>query len=608
MPCTGGRFKPLPNEPIVLGNQKYVVQPHPAAPAAPFSAEGRRAVVFNLTGPSNDICALKVFKKTFRNPSLLESATLVDRFQHLPGMLAAKRIVIGPTDRAAVDCPDLLYSALMPWIGGSTWNDVLMRAENGGAVYGLDVGLRLCARFLEVMSALEREGAAHTDIAPGNVIVNPQTFDVQLLDLEDIFVPGSNPPQAQNTGSAGYRHPTADQGKTTWCAEGDRYATAVLAAEILLLVNPAQASQTNDNGFFGGDRTTPSGTQRFNSTYPFLQYIAPQFAILFETAWMSPTLEACPRASELLAAILLVPVPQPKPQTHIPGVAWQSFSAQQPTPAATTASAAASQFWSQTAAAKPTPASSSGTSTGSQPAQSTQGSRLSPAQWALLVIAILVVAGLVITGAIVASNHSEQERQRAESARIQAQQVENSRRQEESDRTQALRDEQRRQQAEAEKQKQAQNEAAEIEAAQRLSRYEAWLRTRGNEMAPKVITVRVLNACPDHTIDFAIRFKVPNNTGHWVTLGGFEVKPGESVNPAMATDDSNIYLYGESGPLTWTGKNDPNAKPTKIVDNSFVHEDGDDLDGKNPKIVSMFRRVFNTYGEHTLRLSCPTRK
>src|SRR6516162_4807995 len=172
MPCIGSKFKPVPNETLILGKSTFSVLPHPAAPGAPFSAEGKRAVVFSLKGPDNDPYALKVFKKVYRSSSLLDSAVLVERFQNFPGMLAAKRTVVGPSDQAAIDCPDLVYSMLMKWVVGNTWNDILMEAEKSGAVYGLETALPLCNRFLEVMEALEQVDVAHTDIAPGNVMVN----------------------------------------------------------------------------------------------------------------------------------------------------------------------------------------------------------------------------------------------------------------------------------------------------------------------------------------------------------------------------------------------------------------------------------------------------
>jgi len=309
MPCVGRRFKPLPNETLVLKSRTYTIRPHPMAPNMPFAAEGRRAVVFNLQDGAGAKWALKVFKSKYRVSSLVDSAALVGNYQHLAGMIAARRTVIAPGDEAAVECPDLAYSTLMPWIEGNTWYDLLLNPAKFRSQYDHGASLRICGTFLKVMEGLEHAGITHTDIAPGNVMLNLTTINVQLVGLEHIYVPGIPEPEIKNMGSSGYQHPKAEAGKGNWCADGDRYATAVMAAEMLLFANPDTESFSSDSGLFGGDRNTSTGTQRFNATFPYLQSVAPHFAELFRTAWMSETLDACPLASELSLAIAKVPLP-----------------------------------------------------------------------------------------------------------------------------------------------------------------------------------------------------------------------------------------------------------------------------------------------------------
>jgi hypothetical protein len=445
MPCVGSRFKPLPNETILIGGQSYTVQPHPMAPTSPFSAEGRRATVYNLRGVNGQAFAFKVFKKTFRTPALLESATLLARFSSMPGMLAASRTVIGPSDQAAIDCGDLLYSTLMPWIPGSTWNDVLMDAERGRQCYGLDTGMRLCARFLGVMEALEKEGVAHTDIAPGNLTVSVKSAEVQLLDLEDIYVPGIPQPPVRNTGTAGYRHPSADGGQTTWCQEGDRFATAVMAAEMLILSNPVLGRQSSDTGYFGGDHTTAVGAQRFDAAYPFLRSTAPEFAEVFHAAWLSASLDRCPPASALHKA--LASAPAPKQSVQVPGVEWGAFAAPPPPPpppraaAASASAGGGSQFWSQEpAGAGPSPTAAQ--SSASQTPKPAAGAGVpkkgnSAGAWgalaAFVVIGIIGVAGYQNYEQEQQRIHLQQEERDRESARIEAQRQEEARKQKEAE-------------------------------------------------------------------------------------------------------------------------------------------------------------------------------
>jgi len=378
MPCVGRRFKPLPNETLVLKSRTYTIRPHPMAPTSPFAAEGRRAVVYNLQDGAGAKWALKVFRRAFRVSSLVDSAALVGQYQHLPGMIAARRTVIAPGDEAAVECPDLAYSTLMPWIEGNTWYDLLLNPSKFRPQYDHGASLRICGTFLKVMEGLEHAGLTHTDIAPGNVSVNLNTLGVQLLDLEDIYVAGIAEPDVKNMGSSGYQHPSAEAGKSTWCAEGDRYATAVMAAEMLLFANPDTESFSSDSGLFGGDRNTSTGTQRFNATFPYLQSVAPHFAELFRSAWMSETLDACPLASQLSQAIAKVPLP--------PTFRWEPLT-KGPQGHITQPSSFNGGFRIPTPEPPEQPA--------PQPPQPTR-KPLGPLGWALIVLAgILLLTGLV---------------------------------------------------------------------------------------------------------------------------------------------------------------------------------------------------------------------
>lgn len=207
------KFSPAPGETLSLDHGSYVVQPHPNAVGVAFSAEGRRATVYSIAKNGNGASyALKIFKQKYRNSDLLDAARRLKQFETLEGMMAAQRSVTEPTDPIVKKYPELAYAMLMPWIGGTTWFDLLNESRDHGPVIDLDIAFALCTRFLTVMSGLERAGVAHTDISPGNVAVNQHATDVQLLDLEDLYVPGTPHPKDQNKGSAGYNHPSADWG------------------------------------------------------------------------------------------------------------------------------------------------------------------------------------------------------------------------------------------------------------------------------------------------------------------------------------------------------------------------------------------------------------
>jgi hypothetical protein len=326
------RFEPRPDDVVALFGERYQVQPHPAAGYMPYASEGRRAIVYQLRDAAGEEYALKVFRKKFRDQSLVATAGLLGRYESLEGMKAARRRVVLPTEPVARQCRDLEYAMLMQWIRGKTWFDILVEAKLTGAHLSPASAVHLCARFLNVMRGLEGAGVAHSDISPGNLMVDAERVDVQVLDLEDIYAPGVEPPEQRNTGSAGYRHRSADEGATTWCAEGDRYAAAVIAAEMLVLTEPGLARRATDEGYFVGHCMSGEGAERYDAAKGWLRQVAPDFADLFERTWLSESLAQCDRIADLHAAILPVALrTQRASQAMVkPAVQWSRLNIEKP--------------------------------------------------------------------------------------------------------------------------------------------------------------------------------------------------------------------------------------------------------------------------------------
>jgi serine/threonine protein kinase len=301
---TRRRFRPKPGHILSLFEEAYEVQRHPAAPQVAYAAEGARAVVFQLSNSKRqELFALKVFKSKYQDPGLEAIVQRLRPLASLGGMRAAERRVVLPPDPAARDFLDLEYAMLMPWIQGKTWFDVLVDVSKGRVGLQAHGAIAICECFLRVMKGLEQRGVAHTDIAPGNVMVNGP--EVQLLDLEDLYLPEVEPPRYQNRGSPGYRHQSVEKGGSLHCQEADRYAAAVLAAEILVLANQVLRRDASDDGFFVGHSRTLIGQERYAKAEPWLRSTAPEFAAVFYRSWYAERLLDCPTLSELHQAISL---------------------------------------------------------------------------------------------------------------------------------------------------------------------------------------------------------------------------------------------------------------------------------------------------------------
>jgi hypothetical protein len=298
-------FEPAIGLKLRLFGDEYEIQEHPGAKGLMFSAEGGKGIVYQVTDRNRKRWGLKIFFLKYRTQRMLESAESLHLVARYEGLMAAARRIVTPGEGDARTYPDLHYSVLMPWVPGRTWFDSLQRLENKkpeerSRLYELGDGRQRASQFLRVMEQLEALGAAHTDISAGNVMIDYAANSTQLLDLEDMYLPSGPEPEPKATGTPGYDHPS---GIHTWRPSGDRYAAAVLSAELLLMAADEFARQAVSNGFFLGNRDQAVARGRFADAEPFLKTVAPGFAMLFTEAWTSDLLDSCPQIRQLNEAL-----------------------------------------------------------------------------------------------------------------------------------------------------------------------------------------------------------------------------------------------------------------------------------------------------------------
>jgi len=286
-------FNPSPHDYLVIAGQSYQVMPHPSVPTFAFGQEGRKAFVYQLSSADGSLYAIKKFKPAFRVPELVDVCDSLARFSTWRGLEVCARecLHVGRHDDALDAFPDLEYAVLMPWISGSTWYDIVVGER---PLTRLDA-LTFANATAEVLSALEESGLAHCDIAAPNVIINPNTGRTHLIDIEDLYAPGFAPPSALPAGTAGYAHKVASDG--LWSATADRFAGAVLLAEMAAWHVPDIRKAADEEHYFG-----PAEVQQDNPRYQLMSDILAsmdtQLAELFEQAWLSETLEDCPRLTD----------------------------------------------------------------------------------------------------------------------------------------------------------------------------------------------------------------------------------------------------------------------------------------------------------------------
>lgn len=335
MATSSSRFTPGPGEPLVLFGETFHIRAHPGAAGMPHSSEGSRGTVYGLVSQKDrSLHAIKLLRRKYRGPHIIAANERLLPLHDLPGLAAAARRVVPGSEPAVRQYQDLAYSILIPWLTGNTWFDLLNEARAGAWKLERGVAVALCHRFLVVMAALEGRGAAHTDISPGNVMIDRDTQQIALLDLEDMYLPGAERPIDPSTGSAGYRHASMTNGASLWHAAGDRYAAAVLAAEILILAEPNLSRLATEQGFFADHYGTEIGRARYALAEPWLHLIAPGFLEVFRRSWHAATLESCPTLAQMGAALTLA---QPEIPGFVGWTSWNVSSQHTPSPAPTPA-------------------------------------------------------------------------------------------------------------------------------------------------------------------------------------------------------------------------------------------------------------------------------
>jgi hypothetical protein len=299
-------FSPRPGDSISYKNEPLFFVQHPGM-KDPFvlREEGKRGTVYQLSNGAEK-WALKVFKKLYRKPHQLEIARKLGPLVGITGMMAAKRTVFEEGHPLVVAHPDLLHAQMMPWVHGFTWFNVLNVGGLRNCTYLQPAhAARLCHRFILVMSEIERRGVAHTDIASGNVIVDVDAIGVELIDLEEMFGPGFPRPAKLNAGSAGYGHRTLRDPSCSglWSAECDRFALAILAAEMLLFSSAELSALCDQGGGYFSDDEIQSNSPRYQRALDYLRHECPVVADLFQRAWESSSISDCAPAEEWVRAL-----------------------------------------------------------------------------------------------------------------------------------------------------------------------------------------------------------------------------------------------------------------------------------------------------------------
>lgn len=291
-------------------------KPSPHLDDAPLCIQkGQATVVFFEQVPQGNTWLIKIFTPGRRPTD--EYLLAVERY--LPGsaafftctqrrLLTREHLDLWASSFKNPALADFLEGAvMMPKVPGAPWASMAEDFRDGVLQMPLSQRLGLGLALARCVDLLEAGFCSHRDLSPGNVFVTPDGR-VYLIDW-DCTYHSSLPFQANTTlGTMGYMAPflkvtggTADPA-LSWRPHADRFALAVLVAEILL-VGPDTPAAHEDGTLFSQAQIDEPENGFVREIIGRLKELAKPCGSLLERAFGSLGFEACPSPQEWIGAL-----------------------------------------------------------------------------------------------------------------------------------------------------------------------------------------------------------------------------------------------------------------------------------------------------------------
>ena len=300
-------FRPHARMVLCIGAECYRFMPDPVLrddPDTIFMLEGSEAFIYVMQelGTGRRV-AFKVAKALTRGKHIERSVLALADEHEEPGLsLARQRVCLTKAShpRLIATFPELEYAVLMPWVPGRSWAAYFLEPR-AKVNYTAHQALHLARMTSLALSSLESRGLSHTDVAGSNILVLPGLRSIELLDMENLYVPGS-PPSCLSYGTPGYQHRRLGA-RGQWRAEGDRFAGAILLTEMLTWWHPEVRGHTppGADSLFRPEELQESEPPLLPVVRAALQEICPPALKRFEQAWTSSDLSDCPTLDQWAA-------------------------------------------------------------------------------------------------------------------------------------------------------------------------------------------------------------------------------------------------------------------------------------------------------------------
>jgi tRNA A-37 threonylcarbamoyl transferase component Bud32 len=299
-------FDPQPGDEFCLRidkrEKRFRAMAHPKALGFVHAIEGAKATVYRIKALHADghDYALKVMKLRYRNFELEQICSNLAELRTIPGLKVCERQCLSPaySPNTLEQYRNLQYAILMPWIQGSSWINILALGREGQNLFNRHETLCLASNLAAVLSTLETLGVAHCDLSASNVMVDPdpEKLRIELIDVEDLFIPSFQQPKHRPLGTPGYQHRACSQGH--WDARSDRFAGAILLAEMLGWYDERVRAISYGESYFKPAELQLDECRRFDVLVDAIITHDSSLAGMFRRAWNSTTLNECPSLKE----------------------------------------------------------------------------------------------------------------------------------------------------------------------------------------------------------------------------------------------------------------------------------------------------------------------
>ena len=262
---------------------------HPSVPMA-LTRDGRKARVYKAQRNEANV-AVKVFHRPYALPINIVTTNELVPLQPVDGLRVCDREVIDLPEARRLGIPGLAYAILMPWIEGDSWAAIVQQRRQ----LDEETCLALARRTATILAGLEARRLVHADVSSTNVFIanaGPQPT-VELIDVEDMYHPSFVDVPNVPDGTPGYIHP-ANQGLGCRTPAGDRFASAVLLAEMTVWHQTAVRASRSGDSFFDSRELCRPGP-KYRLVREALAAHSPAAAALFAQAWNSDELTGCPK-------------------------------------------------------------------------------------------------------------------------------------------------------------------------------------------------------------------------------------------------------------------------------------------------------------------------